>query len=286
VNESNHASASEPTIDEYVDGVLTPEQAAAFEARMTNDPELAAEVTLQRKIDDALGREFAYVPVARSGGASVSETESPGDVLARISPALSEERVIQGRRVIVVKNPNAPALPVEKPAEPAARNTTRRNVLFALAASLALAATYALWPREELNIIAPDEVYRRLVATGWTPDFVCSSDAEFIAAVEKRLSMSVLIPMATVGVRLDGWGYSTDYGGTPVGKSTMYLMATVGEKPVLVLMERASRDRADVALSNQGKNALHLFRRRVGGVVLYEVTPWAEERVIPAAVKP
>jgi hypothetical protein len=59
----------QPSLDEYLDGTLSQESRAAFEKHIAADPSLAAQVRLQRRIDESLGRLFAAtdrVSVARA----------------------------------------------------------------------------------------------------------------------------------------------------------------------------------------------------------------------------
>lgn len=274
-NAQNDNITIDALVDSYVDGAMSKTERAAFEVRLNSDPAVAKKVADAKSLDDRLRKAFAYIQ---------REGYNLKDIILQ-SESTSPLK-INGRPVVVVKDHNsAPNIADndQETHEESPPSHTRRRVLYAIAASLAVAATYSLWPREELNIISPDEVYRRFVATGWRPSFTCENDDQFIAAVQKRLGRAVLISTSTVGVVLNGWGYAEGYSGTPVGSSTMYLLTHAEGKPVLVLMERASRDR-EVTLSDSGKNVLHLFRRKVGGVVLYEVTPWPNERVISAAV--
>jgi hypothetical protein len=269
-------SAGQPddsALDRYIDDVMDPAERTGFEEVMLRDVAVAARVQFARSTDERLRGAYAY-------------PENVSSVAENITLRLPEERniTIGGRPVVVVRDPSAKPRVTEMSEAEKPRSHGRRNALFAIAASLAVAATYSLWPREEIRLVSPDEIYRRLVMSGWTPSFTCENDEQFVIAVKKRLGVGVLIPLATTGVTLNGWGYSEGYTGTPIGNTTMFLLTEVEGKPVLVLMERASRDRK-VELSDAGKNALHLFRRKVGGVVLYEVTPWPTQRVIPAAIE-
>lgn len=80
-----------------------------------------------------------------------------------------------------------------------------------------------------------------------------------------------------------GWAYGNDYNGRMIGPDTMVLMTRVdGSENVVVLMDRASADRR---LKLPPGSNLSLFRREVGPIVLYEITPLKSERVIPLATQ-
>ena len=50
----------------------------------------------------------------------------------------------------------------------------------------------------------------------------------------------------------------------------MYALARVDGQPVVVFVDRAERDPSTLQEPTEG---LHLFRRPLGGLVLYELTP-------------
>lgn len=240
-----------PTLDLYLDSLLSPEECADFERSLQLDAALTNQLLLQRNVDARLRELFAYAPPVTLP-ATLPETFSPSA---------------------------APPQPVSY-SFPAAR---RRFVgLAALAASLLLAFTYVYWPRTEVKFISPDEAYRRLAVTGWVPAFICENDEQFIAAVRKRFNDSVLIPAATLGVVLNGWGYAEGYEGSPLSANAMFLLTHADGERVLVLMDSTSSD-THPKLSAASKG-LNLFRRDVDGIVLYEISPLPEPKVIPHAL--
>lgn len=235
-------------VDLYLDGLMTAEQAASFERAMQSDPNLAAQVKLQREIDQSLSRQFSY-PVG-------------------LDPTLPQPAPI-------------PFRPRTMP------RWIRTAGLGGIAACLAV-TYWALNPPEQAPPVAPPsrlsvcDVYTQLEMANWVPTFKCASDDEFVAAVAKRLGEGLLIPLNTVGVTLDGWGYADGYSGSPLSGETMYLLTHVGEKRVLVLMDLKKND----APVKKGSCCIKVFRREVGPFVLYEVTPNEASKAIDAAVVP
>jgi len=262
------AADSPSTLDLFLDGLLVEPALGAFERNIKSDPSLAAQVELQRRIDTRLKALFAYAgPVVLAPPVSESVAGEPLsiDKPLSIAPATQLAGNIAGKR-----SGNRVAV------------FGRWGAYAAIAASLLVAFTYMYWPRNDLKYIAPDEIYRRLATTGWQPSFICETDAQFVDAVRKHLGDAVLIPASTVGVVLDGWGYADGYDGTPISPKTMFLLTHADGEKVLVLMDLASND-TDVKLSKLAKG-LHLFRREVDGVVLYEISPLPTERVISKAI--
>lgn len=76
-----------------------------------------------------------------------------------------------------------------------------------------------------------------------------------------------------------GWAYGNNYSGSPLGPSTLILLAKVDQEDVMVLMEREKFDRR---LKLPKESGLNIFRREMNGVVMYEVTPLDAPRVLDA----
>lgn len=128
----------------------------------------------------------------------------------------------------------------------------------------------------------PAEIYQAQAGNGFTPEWVCTTDEEFVRTVRDRFGEPGLLPMATMGVEVIGWAYNTPV----LSNRTATLMTRVDGREVLVLIDSAEKDvnlrRAGEAMGAPG---LNLFKRRLGGLVLYEVTPLDSARVIPAFVR-
>ncbi|MCX5688905.1 MAG: hypothetical protein NTV94_03805 [Planctomycetota bacterium] len=234
--------------DLYLDGLMTAEQAALFERELANNPALSAEVDLQRRIDQSIARQYSY-------------------------PANSDTSL-----------PEPKPIPFRPKAGP---NWIRTGALGAVAACVTIAC-WMINPFEPAPVVVPQarlsacDVYTQLEMANWVPSFKCKSDDEFVAAVAKRLGSGMLIPLSTVGVTLDGWGYADGYVGSPLSKDTMYLLTHVGDQRVLVLMDLKKND----APITKGACCTKVFRREVGPFVLYEITPNTEAKAIDAAVIP
>ena len=67
--------ADSERLERYLDGLSSAAERAALERELARDPALAAEVALARRIDAALGRQFA--PPARSGALPALERAAP-----------------------------------------------------------------------------------------------------------------------------------------------------------------------------------------------------------------
>jgi len=129
----------------------------------------------------------------------------------------------------------------------------------------------------------PESIYRRLVSLGFKPAIPCPNDpVSFSNLVKARLGSGLL---ATIDpgseIELLGWGYKDDYG-TPLSNSTMILLVDVQKKHVVLYIDRIGND----ATLPDPKSGLKMFRKPVGNLVLYEVTPLEDPRVLPHLSEP
>ncbi len=73
-----------------------------------------------------------------------------------------------------------------------------------------------------------------------------------------------------------------------LSRYTTTMLARVDGQPVMVFVDRREND--EQIVPPDPKTGLHLFRKELGDLVLYELTPFAEPRVMeylyPAAVPP
>jgi hypothetical protein len=233
-------------LDLYLDGLLQGPDLARFQREVENNPRLRQALDLQHQIDSSLKAGLPYVePVPIAGRIASQPTARPLSLVGMF-------------------------------------NKYRLHAAAAvLALSAALFALYMNLPASpEIRYVEPAAVYARLQSAGFVPEFVCSTDAEFIAAVQKRLGSGLLVS-STAGLEVLGWAYGNDYSGRIIGPDTLVLMCRVdGKDDVVVLMDRTHDDRR---LALPPTSSLHLFRREVGPLVLYEITPRTDQSVLPKA---
>ncbi|MDP1661288.1 MAG: hypothetical protein Q8L55_05175 [Phycisphaerales bacterium] len=249
----------QPSIDDrlerYLDGLMSAEDAARFEAEIAANSVLQGQVAAHRRMCGAL---MGYA--AAPGAATLDEAPRP------IALATAHRR------------------------------TPMQWVKFAaIAASIALPVAVAVWyfaPRPQPAEFRPLtsqqyqqknrelilREYRAQVASGFKPKEVCTTDEAFVAWTTKALghglrpSHGVAVPGRSEPV-LAGWSR-----GDIFSSYTGLLLASVDGQPVMVVMDKAPPERMVPAEDASGTP--RLFRRKVNGVWLIEVTPLAEARVI------
>lgn len=242
---NNGRQQPDQMIDDYVDGVLSEPQRAAFERRLETDSLLRAELERQSRIDAALDNLFTPPP--------------PDNVLA----------AVQADR---------------RPAQPAIYRLFTFNRL-AVAAVLLIAILggwlYMSHVRGPLVPPGPryvwhslQEVYEYRVADGFQPDWSCP-DREFAYTFYNNhgafLLLAAELPDDVVAL---GLGYNVCISRTT--QSTLLVIRVKGE-PVLLFVDRRE---ADPVHTLPDASKLHLFRRELGELVIYELTPFDQPSVL------
>jgi hypothetical protein len=239
----------EDLLDSYVDGLLSDEECAAFEAELERQPMLRNEVRRQEDIDATLRRAFAPPSEQR---------------LRELLEAGSAER--------------------EAAAPPTLRLPGALRH-FALAASLllAVAGLWMIFSIVSSRNAGPDpyavqahrtmeQVYGDELSSGFEPDWVCESDREFQSTFWLRFRQPLLLRTLPESIAAVGLAYSNT-----ISTDTIYLLAHVENERVLVFIDKRSRDSGPPTIDDP---SLHVHRRVLDDLVLYEVSPLPEPSVI------
>lgn len=240
-------------LDAYLDGLLVGAELAEFEAALASDPALRDAVEAQEQIDRSLSRLF--------------------------------------HRADPVPLPDAPEaapfiLPATTPTRAAAAPWLSRHRWLAAAALLVIAVSGALiartvnrseWMAEYRGLVNAADVYERKVSTGFSPDWVCKDDAEFLENTRELLGEEFLVA-STGDVKVVGWSYYEPV----MSKDTILLLTRVECREVLLVMDRKSKDRRFNLPEDSG---LRDFQRVVGDVVIHEITPFEHPRVLPLVAR-
>lgn len=242
-NPAGNSVAFDAELEAYLDGTLPQDRRAELEARAAVDGALQSRLHVQKRIDASLNRLFVY------------EGPAPLPVGAAMEP---------GQTGRAARSPGP-----------------SRQRLLGIAAAVAL-ATAGLWyagvPQRlfepsAAGLVAPDDLYIRQEAAGFIPDWKCENDAEFAAVTNDRFGQPLLVKPAS-GVEVAGWTYRA-----PVfSDNTAVLLAKVNGRDVMVAVDASGHDRR---VRTKAGSTLNLFKRRIGRVVLCEITPADEPGILP-----
>lgn len=240
----------------YVDGQMEGAERERFEARLAASASLRAEVEVLRQADASLKRAFGeFVPLELD----VAGVEGPA---ARIRAGRVLERrfswrvrawalvgAVAAAAVIVLAGLPLLTRTPQGPTGPAGRGMSAER-LYALESS-----------------------------RGWAIEHVCASNRAFAEYSRDKVGEALIAdPSGVPGVEIVGWaGYDLDLRAAGLDGRASIIVARVDGEPVLMFLDPGgTRNR----LLRNGNGDLRVFRREVGSVSVYEVTPLDEPRVM------
>jgi len=221
----------------------------AFENVLPGDKALRAELEVQHKIDDSLSRMFTAPAI-------------PVNLLERVRHEASRQKPV-------------PASTEETDLRQT--TTQRRRLLFAaLAASVAwgFVSWFVFDKKTDTGYqkLALKDIYQQSVESGFQPDWVCEDDRQFAETFQRRQGQALLLKPIPEG-NMIGLAYLKG-----LTHNTTAMLAHVEGESVIVFVDRLPYDTHPEEPS--WWSGLHLFRKELVGLVLYEITPLAEPRVL------
>lgn len=243
-------------MDAYLDGTLEDEERQRFEARRASDPALRAVKDQQDAVDASLDRLY----------------QTPPGALDRVLREI--DRTARARTEQTPETHTAPFY--HRPWAIAA--------LFILSAGAAWQLYHTLSQGPAAPGYGPlpwtsvDAFYRQRVREGFKPDWVCKDDQEFADTFRKRMRQPLLLAPAAGQVLPVGIAHLNCI--TP---NSLALLARVGGDPVLVMIDRTRYDKPQNLPADSG---LNIFRRVIGSLVLYEVSPLSAPHVLELFYNP
>ena len=248
----------ERQLDGYLAGELKSEALREFEALLEAQPELRAEVELQRSINTAL-RERCQAP--RDFAASAR--------------AMAEGALAAGRTGTLA------------PAHPTVGRIWVRRLAIAAVIMLGVFGAWSTWqfltpgpaPYPDTGPKrTPVAAYHEIIAAGFEPAWVCKNDQEFLENISKGLRQDFLIDQSDDNIRVVGLAYANT-----LSPWTVMILSYVNEQPVVVFADSKLADRN---VPTPTTPALKWFKRDLGEVVLYELTPFDEPMILPRVYEP
>ena len=231
----------ESLIDAYADGQLTGDERADFERQLQDRPELASQIERHREVDGALRRLFHPPSQERLRSIVDGAREATGN-----GSALRRPWPLATRRLAVAAGLAAAVLglwqiwavlgPGGPPAGPGYEGQPWRNL---------------------------ETVYRDTIAEGFQPAWVCKDDAEFAQTFWGLYRQKLLLAELPTDVAVLGLSPCNT-----ITRRTTSVLARAGGREVMAFVDWTHRD-----WELDPVPGFHLFRRPVGRLVLYELTP-------------
>jgi len=139
-----------------------------------------------------------------------------------------------------------------------------------IVAGLAWLLVVRSFPGEQTGIVFHDrplaDVYHETVEFGFEPYYVCDEDDRFRDTFYYRHGQALRLVETPPGRRMVGLSYLHG-----ISRHTTAMLARVDGEPVIVFVDQLDRDRPMKA--PDPATGLHQFRRELGNLVMYEVTP-------------
>lgn len=161
---------------------------------------------------------------------------------------------------------SSPKVAIHRP-EPARRLFTPLRV--AACIGLIILATAALWTLQRDRYVDAAPLYHAQVDAGFQPSWVCDTDYEFARWTNNRLRQA-LTPAADAPDGFVSLGWSFVQSNNPLGANAAIMLGQQGEDRIVLLVDRIEHDRPVGVASSSG---LRTFRRELGSLVMYEITP-------------
>jgi hypothetical protein len=272
-------------LDAFVDEQLHGQERTAFEARLQRDAALGEAYQRQQAIDASLRRLFPQPAIDGDADRVLERAMAqlpPETVPAEHNGHATLERAAASASLALR---DRAADTTKRRREPLLRGWLRIAAMI----TLLIGVPSALWlwrdslvskpdPYGHAQVIALDELYRQQVAKGFQPEWVCKDQQEFASYFAGRLGQALMIHDAPVGAAMLGLSYT---GG--VTKASMGMLGTADGKSVLIVVDQVTNDDK---VQMKHPDGLKLFRRKIGSLMLYEVTPLDQPRLLEMFYQP
>ena len=242
----NDQSEFEERLQAYQDGLLSEVEHSAFEATIGERPDVASLVRMQSDVDDSLRRQFQ-------------------------PPAPLEEPLLEVSRLSQI-NGVRPRLSGRRRIRWVAALVTVALVAWGVVA-WQLQFGGAPWDEPYFESRPLVEIYYEAIDRGFKPYYECHDEERFAYTFELRQGRRLRLTQLPEGRQMLGLSYS---GG--LSRDTTAMLCIVDELPVVVFVDRADVDQSQSFDEMQSR--VNVFRREYAGLVLYEVTPHPEQRIL------
>jgi hypothetical protein len=241
--------SSNEQLEAYLDGQLSPSERAAMESRLSDAAELKAAIRLQSQIDDALRRQF-HAP----------------------QPSASFLRELRST------DPTTSKTAAFKVSSVSRRTWIGISLAVCAAASGALIGLVFLADRGDRRrpYFQPQplvDIYHATIKDGFAPYYECNDPQRFASTFQRRQGIPLRLIELPAGCELGGLANS---GG--LSTRTTSMLCYDHQEPVLVFVDRLEADQPRMA--ERKDPGLFVHRKEYRGLVMYEISPFADPRFI------
>lgn len=240
---------SDEQLEAYLDGRLSPSERKSLEFRLSDAPEFKAAVRLQSQIDDALRRQFHAPQPSPSFLRQLRSAEPTMPKTTRFTFSAVARRTWIGIALAVG----------------AAAAVTWIGLVF-----LADRGGRPTIPFEPRPLV---KIYQETIRDGFAPYFECNDPKRFASTFQRRQGMSLRLMVLPAGCELGGLANS---GGLSIKTTSM--LCYDHQQPVLVFVDRLEADQPRMAENEEP--GLFVHRKEYRGLVMYEVSPFADARFL------
>ncbi|MBC7771136.1 MAG: hypothetical protein H7210_01445 [Pyrinomonadaceae bacterium] len=244
-------------LDAFLDGLLSPEEMLTIGRVLENETASKSTMQLQQGIDRVLREQFCGGAMKLNLPVSVSESTAAPTPASRTESA-----------------------PLKFPvAASASKRSPFMRALTAIAAMMVVSVG-ALWGAGIIDagmlgftpsgLVSPGTVYEKKVASGFQPEWKCTTDEEFREITEKAFAQSLLVA-SSPGIEVAGWAYYD----AVLSADTHQLLVNAHGDPVMVFI-----DYKDKARTMSAPKGMYIHKRVLGNVVMYELTGSKKPQVL------
>lgn len=259
MNDHDHWTSQ---LELYLDGLLTGEALQAFKRRLNHNEQLQTALKQQRRINVALRHRLAppalpllleqFNRVALNGHAD-GHADVPSTL--RMPSADTATAPTKTKRSHVRRYAIAAALLVA-----VIGGVLGRMVLLTGSTQPDEPPQFAKEPPR----MSVDTYYQRKVVDDFEPAWVCKDDAEFKSWFSERFDQALLIGELPEHISMTGLDYNNC-----LSARTLSVLMKVNGQGVVVLVDKLDPGKCAPKVAT----GLHVFRRDLGKLVLFEITP-------------
>lgn len=246
MNDTHGLDGGRDELDLYIDGLLDAEQSAAFERRLFTDPELAAELARQRSLD---GRLVAAFPVPEDPAAIAQQALAGPPTRHAGGRMLTFTRVAVAASVLVALGLWGPGFFDQKDSDA----VDTQELTLGGTSCMSYGGLYAELVEESRQLLG-----------------ACNVPHDFELHFQDTYGQELFVD-ATGAMSLEGPFTSQRW------PSTTILSSPQQPEPILILVDAVTHDPKPVL---EADSPAHLFRRELGSLVLYELSPWDKPQML------